>query len=405
MSLTRLRHHPRRLSLAIALVCLTGVTSLVMANLSGPPMPPAPQANASVAAEVSVVTVSADEYQAQVSGFGAADPHYSLAVTAKVSGYIEQLADNFEAGAVVRQGEQLAALDDTEYRAQLAAAKQALSQAQLTLIEEQRQAQQARTEWQSSGLGGEPDSPLVLRQPYVEAARSAVASAAAEVANAERNLSYTQVLAPFDGLVVARDIAPGGYVQAGGQLGTLYSSDRVEIKLSLSALEWQQLPSAEQMITDRQPVTVASVDGDGQWQGYVIRAEQHLNGETRQRALIVAVDQPLAAAQPLLPGAFVSVAIPGRALAGLWRLPSSAQSQRGEIWYVADDSTLASFTAKPLFGDGEFIYVAPPVALLAGSRQVLIHPLNGYLPGLAVVAKERPAQQLAGAAVEEPSRG
>jgi hypothetical protein len=71
-------------------------------------------------------------------------------------------------------------------------------------------------------------------------------------------------------------------------------------------------------------------------------------------------------------------------LANLWKLPGSALSQEGEIWYVRADNTLASFPAKPLFNDGDVIYVSVPDTLQGREQNVLVHPLNSYLAGMRV---------------------
>ena len=76
--------------------------------------------------------------------------------------------------------------------------------------------------------------------------------------------------------------------------------------------------------------------------------------------------------------------MPGRQLGGLWRLPNAALSQRGEVWRVAAGGTLESFATEPVFSDRQVIYVRVPDSLRDTAQQVLVHPLNGYLKGMAV---------------------
>ena len=336
--------------------------------------------------DVSVVELLPDTYRAQVSAYGAVIPHYELTVTAKVSGYVTELSPVFEAGAVVGSGQTLLQLEDSDYRSALFDAQESLAAARLTLLEEQRQAVVAQAEWDSAGLEGEPDSELLLRQPYVDAAAASLDRAEAAVVSAQTDLDHTRIVAPFDAIVVQRMVAPGSYVQAGTSIATLYSSDRVEVTLALSAQDWRKLPPVEQLAGGRWAVQLRDIESGNEWTGYVARVEQHLDSSTRQRALTVAVDQPLQQATPLLPGTFVDARIPGREVEGLWQLPNSALSQKGEIWYVSQAGTLASFEANLSHSEGDRIYVLPPAGLAGEPQQVLLHPLSGYLVGTPVTA-------------------
>jgi RND family efflux transporter MFP subunit len=334
--------------------------------------------------EVSVVHVQAAGHEARVTAHGAAAPHFELVLTARVAGRVETLAPSFETGGRVKKGDLLADLEDSDYRAAVAAAQKDLNDARLALLEEQRKGVRAKAEWTSSGMNGEPESALVLRQPQLAVAEAAVANAEAALLSARKNLDQTRITAPFDALVVARRIAPGSYLQPGTEIATLYSTDRVEIKVSLPADAWGLLPAADLIDSGRWPAVLSDIQDGRQWSGRVLRAARHLDDTTRQRSLILALDQPFDCDPPLLPGTFVRATIPGRRLDTIWQLPSSAFSPQGEVWYVTDDNTLAAFAAHVLFSDGDTIHVAPPEGLAVGTQRVLAHPLNSYLAGMTV---------------------
>jgi len=334
--------------------------------------------------DVLVATVQTGSYDARVTAHGAASPRFELTLKAQVTGQVDELATAFEPGKLLKKGALLARLEESSYQAAVAAAEQDLSDARLALLEEQRKALQAKAEWASSGVSGEPASALVLREPQLAAARAAVTNAEAALVSARKDLGQTRIAAPFDALVVTRHVAPGSYLQAGAEVATLYSTDRMEIAVSLSADEWAKLPETAALNSGRWPVALVDVQNDRNWSGRVLRAERHLDETSRQRKLILAVDQPLDSDPPLLPGTFVKAVIGGRRLDNLWRLPHSAISQKGDVWYVTANNTLASFTAEPQFSDAEATYISPPEALNAGTHKVVIHPLNSYLQGMAV---------------------
>ncbi len=337
---------------------------------------------------VSVATVSAAAYDAEVTGYGAATPRFQLTLTAEVAGRVTAIQPGFESGRRVRKGDVLARLEQSDYQSAVASAQNSLSQARLALLEEERKGAQAKAEWEASGAGGEPDSDLVLRKPQLAAAQAAVVYAEAALAVARKDLQYTSIRAPFDALIVARQVAPGSYLTAGGEVATLYSTDRMEIAVSLSSQQWDKLPDLQQLVGSGQPVGLVHIQTGREWTGRMLRSEQHLDETTRQRKLIVAVDRPLDQTPPLLPGTFVKAVINGRRLNQLWRLPGSALSQKGEIWYLTEENRLKSFAAAPRFSDEETIYVAVPDSLAMTDQKVLVHPLSGYIEGMTVVPVE-----------------
>ena len=333
---------------------------------------------------VNVLRVEPGRYQAQMTGYGATKPRFELTLSTQVTGQVKQVAKDFEAGNRVKAGTVLLELENSEYRAALASAEESLAKAKLALLQEQREGMQAQAEWRASGLDGEPASELVLRQPQLAAARATLKNAEASVTQARRDLEQTRVKAPFDALITSRSAAPGSYLQTGGEVGSLLSTDRLEVAIALSAQDWASLPALEQMREAQWQVSLHNVENNQHWQATVVRAEQSLDETTRQRALIVAVQNPLEQVPELLPGTFVEARIPGREIDNLWKLPSSALSQRGNIWYVSEENTLVSLAVQPLFADAEAIYIAAPAAMLNAAQQILVHPLSSYLDGMQV---------------------
>jgi len=338
--------------------------------------------------DVTVVKVNPRSYSANLTGYGQAVPRYELPLTAQVAGQVTSLGEHFATGALLHKGDILLRMDDVQYRASVAEAESELADAKLAYLEEERQGLQARTEWAASGLSGKPASELVLRKPQLAAADAAVKNKEAALASARSNLAKTIITAPFDCIVISREVTPGSYLQSGSEIATIYSSDTMEIAISLSAKDWHNLPAQSEF--GKWPVAITSVETDDAWTGTISRLEQHLDTETRQRTVIITVPDPLILSPPLLANTFVAVSFPGRATGNLLQLPGSALSQRGEIWYVTSDKALDRFSAEPLFSDSEFIYVEAPAIFEKEDQLVLTHPLSSYLVGMAVnpVAEE-----------------
>ena len=369
-------------------------------------LPPAPNQKASVESpvkpleksvpatllpQVGVVAVTGQEYQAEVIGFGEARPRFELTLSAEVNGKVIDLNRQFESGQVIKKGTVLGQINDTSYQQALTQAKTDVAQAELDLLEEQREGEQAKAEWLRSGLSGEPASPLVLRTPQLAQAKAALENAKLALKKAQQDVAYTQITAPFDALIISRDIQPGSYVQTGTQLGTLYSVAEVEINVPLSEQQWKNLPAFDNAQLAKTPwnVTLQSTDGLNQWQGYIERVEQHLTQTSRQRSLVVVVDDPLAQQTDLYPGTFVKTQINGKSLNNLWQLPSSAISQQGDIWFVDDNDLLAKSAATIVFEKAGFVYVMPMTTKqgMPATMQIVKRPLSGFKVGTKVLAK------------------
>lgn len=341
------------------------------------------------ALDVSVVKVSSGEHAAAIQAVGIANANQNLALSTQVSGEVIELAPSFEVGQQVKKGQVLLRLKNIGIQADLASAKNTLASAELTLKEEQRQADQANAEWRAAGLSGDPASDLVLRAPQLAAAKADLTAAQAALALAQDNVKQLSVRAPFDAIVVSKDIALGAYLGSNSEVATLYSTDQVVVELQLSLLDWQKLPSASIMLKERWPAQLNSVNNSDTWQGYVKQAGLHVDTESGLRSLFVAVDQPLLQSPALIPGSFVKVHLAGAKQKNLWQLPNSALSQKSQIWYVDQDSRLANFDATPKFVDQAFVYIEVPESLRDSVQQVLIQPYNSYLKGMLVNPQER----------------
>lgn len=400
-----MNRYSRWILLMLALVVLVVVVFFNMtgAAMPGPPGGPgeeqgtsqAPSAKtnnkdttgkaADVAApDVSVVSVQPDNYQAEVAGFGVARPRYEIALKSQVTGQVSSIAEGFDTGRRLKKGESLLSLDDSNYLTALASAQSGVAEAKLQLLEEEREAVEARSEWKSAGLKGRPTSELVLHAPQLKVAKAVLKNAVAALTQAQRDVTHTKLISPFDALVVERLVAPGSFVQTGSEVATLYGSKQLQIDIALPAGDWQNLPAPDVLGKGDWPVKLYSVDNEQSWSGRVNRLELHLDETTRQRALVVSVDDPFDQTPALLPGTFLKVSIEGEDREGLWKLPSSSLSQRGEVWFVDAEHRLNSFPAQLVFSKADSIFIEAPKDLANSAQNVLISPLNSYLKGMLV---------------------
>ena len=188
----------------------------------------------------------------------------------------------------------------------------------------------------------------------------------AAVDQAELNLEYPPVLAPFGARVLSEDATPGDYVTVGQQLAEIYYDGAVEIPVSLDAAEAALLPGLWRLdgaATDpRLLAEVSTAVGEQRfrWDGHVDRAEASIDPQSRTARVVVVVPDPfrggepvgeaspITEAPPLLPNTYVTATIAGRELERYISVPRSALRNRNEILVVKPDNTLRIVQIDPI---------------------------------------------------------
>ena len=345
--------------------------------------PPSPEDDTAAPSErvrtVTVVQATAGAHAAEIAGFAEVQPRWSSTLRAQVSGTLVSVAKAFQPGAQVAAGQVLAVIDSTAWTANLAEAENRLGLAELALLREQQEADEARRSWHESGFSGEPDSRLVLREPQIEAARSERDAARAARDWAAQQLAYTRIRAPFTGVVTVRHISRGESILQGEPVASIYATDAFELALPVPETQWPNLPA-------RVIGTVADLiasDGPGRWQATVVRQGAAIDPTTRMRTLYLSVNRPLTADPPLLPGTFVQARLRGRRVDKLLELPEGVLTRKGQIWYVDEDNRLNRFEATPLFTREGHVYIAEPEP--RSSWPIVRYPLESYLVGQIVL--------------------
>ena len=137
-----------------------------------------------------------------------------------------------EVGQRVGRGAILARLDDRAIRDTYLSTQTAVTTAQNNYSVAARELQRAQTLAKAGAIADRE----------VEYARNAAASASAQLANARamhanasKQLSYTQIRAPFDGVVSQRQVSAGDVVSPGGAMFTVVNPASMRLEASVPA--------------------------------------------------------------------------------------------------------------------------------------------------------------------------
>jgi HlyD family secretion protein len=257
---------------------------------------------------VTAYTVATGEVRGEAMGTGTLEARIKTTISPRIQ---EQLAEVLvDQNDFVKAGQLLARLDDGELKMQVGVAEASLAAARATVervrVDEARaQAveKQARLDHQRisellvTKISSQSDLDKAVEQLGVAEAdlrrtQAAIVEAESQVLTAEKNLayqkerlSYTQILSPYDGLVVRRDRDPGGVVVPGGSLLQLISTNEIWVSAWVDETAMSGLAIS-------QPARVVFRSEPGRdYPGEVARLGRETDRETREFLVDVRVKE------------------------------------------------------------------------------------------------------------------
>lgn len=146
----------------------------------------------------------------------------------QVAGYLD--AVHFTEGAIVQRGQVLFRIDARPYRAALAEAEAALTQAKADAAATVREGERAARLVEKKAISQEDAD---RRAAAASVASARVAAARAAVDRARLNLSFTEVRSPISGRIGRAEVTRGNLVSPETRLGVVVSTDPVYVRFDV----------------------------------------------------------------------------------------------------------------------------------------------------------------------------
>ena len=333
-----------------------------------------------------------DEYPGRLAASDAVD------VQARVSGFIDRAP--FTEGALVEQGQLLFVIDPGPYQAELDRAQAQSAQAEAQLKQAQGEFERVAP---LKGTGAASEIDIFNARQRVEAAKAALAAAAAAVKTAQLNVDYTQVTAQIAGRTGRKLVTPGNLVTGGGStqstlLTTITAEDPIYCYVNVDE---HTVRRYQQEIREGRRVSVRAggkleaqlAVGDESTfvrEGHIDFVDNRVDPETgtiRVRGVFQNPDGTL------IPGFYARLRVPGRGPYRATLVPESALGAtlaQQHVLVVGPDDTV---TVQPVAVGGIFDGMRAVEGLSPDAR-VVVSGMVQARPGLKVRPLEVPMESV-----------
>ena len=319
---------------------------------------------------VQVQPLERGTYSVVVKAMGTVVPARSVELKSRVTGEVVDTHREFTEGGLVKAGTTVVRIDPEDYKLALIQKEKAVADARYNLKLELGKQEVARKEWDLLGLAGdakEREVELALRKPHLEKARADLTAAEAEVSKARLDLSRTEIKAPFNAMVMSKDVDLGSQVTTATIIGELAGTDAywVMATLPVERLNWIRIPVKE---GDSASAATIAYAANHQVEGRVVRLMGDLSSEGRLARVLIEVRDPLRLERgpdgdpPLLLGEYVNVHIEGRELSNVFKIPRSALRDNAFVWTVGQDSALRIKEIEPVWKDEDLVLLQDGVS-------------------------------------------
>lgn len=341
---------------------------------------------------ITTVRVLKAEHKTQhltINSQGSVQPRSQSTLIPEVSGRVTWISPSLVGGGSFKRGDVLLKIDPADYQSNV----------------ERSRAVVQRTEVEHAFSGDELkrlenlfNKKLASQSLRDEARRNERVAQAnllegrANLTQARRDLSRTELTAPFDGLVRNEQVDLGQFVSRGTSIGIIYATDFVEVRLPIAASQLQFLglpintqgqipPSIQPQVTLTADIGTTKVI----WDALLVRSEAEINEQSRMLYGVANLaTMRNEESWPIPVGLFVQAEIRGRKVENLVQLPRSAIRDGNQVLVVDDDNRLHYRSVRILrlqhddvlisegLQDGELVCISPLQAVVDG---MLVHPI------------------------------
>lgn len=361
-------------------------------------------------------------YQFFVTAHGSVSPRTESELIPQVSGEILWVSPSLSAGGFFDVGEPLVRIDSADYRVELESARAVVARATSGHHRAKKELERQRLLADRSVTS---QSRIDDSENDFRVAEATLREAEARLERATRDLSRTELAAPYRGRARAKHVDIGEFVARGTPIASLFAVDYAEVRLPLPdrELAFLDVPLVPAMMqtTDEDAIAARgsgvrlSAEFAGQqhhWNGTLVRTEAELDPRSRMVHLVVRVHDPYGletgpakslenepetrvetgaeATAPLAMGLFVEAEIEGLSVAHAYVIPRDALRKNDQVYVVDDEGRLHFRNVEIIRTERDVVIVGSG---LAPGERVCTSPLQAAIDGMSVRIAEQPRDE------------
>ena len=396
---------PLRILLPIIVVVISAIVAVWMMQ-SGPKAKPRAKTRNAVLVDVRAIELGS--HTTTVSIMGTVKPQREVALKPRVSGEIIKVGENLIPGGRFNKGEELLAIDPSDYKLVVRQLASEVARVESDMQVELGRQRVAQKEYELLGESvSEVEKTLMLREPQLENNRALLEGTRARLEQAQLDLKRTSVRAPFNAVVMSREVNLGTRVSPSTTLTTLVGSDSywVEAPIPASQLQWISIGQEDKNSGSSVHIYDSVAWGpnrsrSGQLVGLTAMVEE--NG--RMAKLLAEIPDPLSlqptsSEQPkLLLGSYVRVEIAGKLLPKAAAIERDLIHNGDQLWIMDEEGRLDIRTVEIAFRGQDQVLVTGGVS---HGEKLITTNLPSPVQGMTLRLKEA---ETSSPAAEEKSK-
>ena len=230
--------------------------------------------------EVYTLKVKNGPYQVQIPSNGVLQAYKRIRITARVQGVMQSISPLFKSGQEYKSGQILAKIEPSEYRARVISQRASLYNLITSVLPDLQLDYPKSYEKWNDYLKEFDLEKAVLPLPSMEekvrlfVSGRGIISSYYSLQNLEKTLTFYEIKAPFNGVLVSSNVTEGSLIRPGQDLGEFIAPGDYELMVALPK-------SYVSKIATGAPVKVKSIDTDQFYTGIVSRINAKVNSQTQ----------------------------------------------------------------------------------------------------------------------------
>ena len=241
--------------------------------------PPRKKAKSTIK-DVYTISVKNGPYQVQIPSKGVLQAYKRVRITARVQGIMQTINPLFKSGQEYRSGQTLTKIEPSEYRANVISKRASLYNLITSILPDlQLDFPSAYSQWNKYLMEFDLEKPVPILPAMEEKVRLFVSgrgiiSSYYSLQNLEKTLTFYEIKAPFNGVLVSANVTEGSLIRPGQELGEFIAPGDYELMVALPKSYVSKIAKGAQ-------VKVKSIDTSQIYTGIVSRINAKVNSKTQ----------------------------------------------------------------------------------------------------------------------------